>query len=77
MFQLRLTPRERDVLHLLTSGKADKEIALALGVTTRTVRYHISNLFRKANVFTRAELIVKTLGAGTDVIHRTADDNKL
>jgi DNA-binding CsgD family transcriptional regulator len=56
-----LTPREIEVLKLVASGRADKEIATALQISVRTVRYHISNIFRKADVSTRAQLIVVAL----------------
>jgi two-component system, NarL family, response regulator DegU len=56
-----LTRREIEVLKLVASGKADKEIATALQISVRTVRYHISNIFRKADVSTRAQLIVVAL----------------
>jgi DNA-binding NarL/FixJ family response regulator len=57
----KLTPREVEVLRLVASGKADKEIASALRVSVRTVRYHVSNIFRKLNVSTRAQLMVIAL----------------
>jgi DNA-binding CsgD family transcriptional regulator len=59
--QANLTPREIEVLRIVASGKADKEIATALGISVRTVRYHVSNIFRKHNVSTRAQLIVVAL----------------
>jgi DNA-binding NarL/FixJ family response regulator len=59
--QANLTPREIEVLRLVASGKADKEIATALRISVRTVRYHVSNIFRKINVSTRAQLIVVAL----------------
>src|SRR5690606_18563404 len=36
----RITPREREVLQLLAEGKSNKEIGVALGVTTRTAETH-------------------------------------
>lgn len=59
--QANLTPREIEVLKLVASGKADKEIATILRISVRTVRYHISNIFRKVKVSTRAQLIVIAL----------------
>jgi DNA-binding CsgD family transcriptional regulator len=56
-----LTPREGEVLRLVASGKADKEIATLLHISVRTVRYHVSNLFGKLSVSSRSELIVLTL----------------
>jgi non-specific serine/threonine protein kinase len=50
-----LTPRELDVLSLLTQGQSDKEIGEALFIGTRTVQTHVANLFAKLGVNARAE----------------------
>jgi DNA-binding CsgD family transcriptional regulator len=50
-----LTARELDVLRLLVEGRSDKEIAAALFIGPRTVQTHVSNLFAKLGVNTRAE----------------------
>lgn len=52
-----LTPREREVYELVITGKCNKEIAAQLGITTRTVRFHLSNIFVKTCVASRLELI--------------------
>jgi DNA-binding CsgD family transcriptional regulator len=52
-----LSPRERDVLHLLVTGVRNQEIARALGISQNTVKFHVSNLLRKAGARTRAELV--------------------
>ena len=59
--KVKLTAREIEVVKLVASGKADKEIAADLGISVRTVRYHVSNIFRKINVSTRARVIVAAL----------------
>lgn len=61
----KLTPRELEVLNLIAQGKADKEIATELRLSFRTVRYHVTNIFRKVNVSTRAELIVSALSVAS------------
>lgn len=45
-----LTRRELDVLRLISSGRANKEIATALCISERTVARHITNLYRKIGV---------------------------
>lgn len=50
-----LTPRERDVLHLIVAGKTDREIATTLFVSRRTVTTHISSIFSKLRVASRTE----------------------
>lgn len=52
-----LTHREREVYDLTVTGKCNKEIAAQLGITTRTVRFHLSNIFAKTCVTNRLELI--------------------
>jgi HD-GYP domain-containing protein (c-di-GMP phosphodiesterase class II) len=48
-----LTARELDVLKLLARGRADKEIAAALGISHRTVHHHNQSIFAKLEVATR------------------------
>jgi pimeloyl-ACP methyl ester carboxylesterase/DNA-binding CsgD family transcriptional regulator len=53
-----LSPREREVLGLITEGLANAEIAERLRISDKTVRNHVSNLFDKLGVWTRAQAIV-------------------
>jgi DNA-binding NarL/FixJ family response regulator len=50
-----LTKREKDVLVELTKGKSNKEIALSLYITEKTVKTHISNIFSKLEVSDRTQ----------------------
>jgi DNA-binding CsgD family transcriptional regulator len=52
-----LTSREQQVLDRALTGRTDAEIAAALGIATRTVRFHLVNAMRRAGVTTRAQLI--------------------
>jgi pimeloyl-ACP methyl ester carboxylesterase/DNA-binding CsgD family transcriptional regulator len=53
-----LTAREREVLALLTRGLGNADIAGQLSLSEKTVRNHISNIFDKLGVWTRAQAIV-------------------
>jgi pimeloyl-ACP methyl ester carboxylesterase/DNA-binding CsgD family transcriptional regulator len=53
-----LSPREREVLELMTSGLSNTEIAERLQISDKTVRNHASNLFDKLGVWSRAQAIV-------------------
>lgn len=53
-----LTPRERDVLELMASGKSNKQIAEDLTLSTGTVRFHISNILTKMGVDNRTEAVI-------------------
>jgi pimeloyl-ACP methyl ester carboxylesterase/DNA-binding CsgD family transcriptional regulator len=53
-----LSPRERQVLSLLTEGLGNADIAERLSISEKTVRNHVSNIFDKLGVWTRAQAIV-------------------
>ena len=53
-----LSKREREILALITEGLGNNEIADRLGISEKTVRNHVSNLFDKLGVWTRAQAIV-------------------
>jgi two-component system NarL family response regulator len=53
----RLSPRERDVLHLVVEGQSNKEIAANLGVTERTVKFHVTSIFNKLGAENRAQAV--------------------
>ena len=52
-----LTDRERQVLELIVRGRSNKEIALELGISPKTVSVHRTNLMSKLNVQNTVELI--------------------
>jgi DNA-binding CsgD family transcriptional regulator len=54
-----LSRREGDVVELLLQGMSNKQIALALGVSERTVEFHFNNIYTKLQVASRVELILK------------------
>lgn len=54
----KLSAREREVLGLVTFGLANAQIAERLGLSEKTVRNHISHVFDKLGVSTRAQAIV-------------------
>ena len=58
---LVFTEREREVLHLLVSGRSNREIGTSLGIEERTVKAHVAKLMRKAGVTNRIALSVHAL----------------
>jgi DNA-binding NarL/FixJ family response regulator len=62
-----LTPREREVLALIADGLGNAAIASRLSLATATIGNHITSIFAKLQVTTRAEAIVRarTTGLGT------------
>ena len=59
-----LTPRERQVLELVATGLSNPAIATRLGMATHTVGNHITSIFAKLQVASRAEAIVRARTAG-------------
>jgi len=55
----KLSRRELEVTHLLLQGKSNKLIALALGISDRTVEFHLKNIYAKYQVSSRMELVLK------------------
>ncbi len=59
-----LTEREREVLSEMVRGRANREIAAALGVTEKTVEKHVTGILSKLGVKSRAEAILWVLRSG-------------
>jgi pimeloyl-ACP methyl ester carboxylesterase/DNA-binding CsgD family transcriptional regulator len=59
-----LTDRERDVLELIAQGSDNSRIAGRLCISPKTVRNHITSIFRKLGVETRPQAIVAARSAG-------------
>lgn len=76
----KLSHREWEVTQLLLQGKSNKLIALSLGISVRTVEFHLKNIYAKFQVSSRIELILK-LGNTTGMFetkklgHSTVDGN--
>lgn len=54
-----LTPREREVIELLSKGGQNKEIAYRLGLQPDTIKQYLFHIFQKVGVTNRVELAVK------------------
>lgn len=52
-----LTERERAVLRLVAGGRSSKQIALALGISERTVKFHVTSILNKLGADTRAQAV--------------------
>ena len=50
-----LTRREREILALVAEGHSNRELARMLWVTEQTVKFHLSNIYRKLDVANRTE----------------------
>lgn len=61
-----LTPREVEVLRMLAEGVGNKAIAVRLGISDHTVKFHISSILAKLNATTRTEAV--TIGVRQGMI---------
>ncbi len=61
---VRLTEREREVLRLIAQGLPSKQIARALNITERTVKFHTSALLRKLEADNRAQAVARAAQRG-------------
>jgi DNA-binding NarL/FixJ family response regulator len=55
-----LTRREYDTVHLVRRRLSNKEIAGRLGIQESTVKYHLTNVFCKLNIYSRSDLLVSS-----------------
>jgi len=76
----RLSNREWEVIKHLLQGKSNKLIASSLGISDRTVEFHLKNIYAKFQVSSRIELILKlgnaTGGLEIEKLGRSTVDNK-
>ena len=63
-----LTSRESEVLALLADGAANKEIAVRLGISEHTVKFHVSSILNKLGAATRTEAVTRGYKEGLIVI---------
>ena len=63
-----LTARENDVLQLLARGLTNRAIALELGITQHTVKFHVNAIMSKLDVQSRTEAVVRATQLGLIVL---------
>ena len=63
-----LTQRENEVLQLLAQGLTNKAIALQLGITDHTVKFHVNAIMTKLNAQSRTEAVIIATRAGLIIL---------
>ena len=63
-FEEPLTPREREVLGLLTEGLANKAIAARLGISDQTVKFHVAAICSKLGASNRTDAVRRAIRRG-------------
>ncbi|HKX18063.1 MAG TPA: response regulator transcription factor [bacterium] len=61
---MALSPRERAVLREVAAGRSTKQIARSLGITERTVKFHVSSIMNKLGAGTRAQAVAEAAKRG-------------
>jgi DNA-binding NarL/FixJ family response regulator len=59
-----LTAREVEILKMLATGMANKQIAYKLGISEKTVRNHVSNMYEKLHIYDRAQAVLYAVRKG-------------
>lgn len=59
-----LTGREVEILKMLATGLANKQIAYKLGISEKTVRNHVSNMYEKLDIYDRAQAVLYAVRKG-------------
>jgi DNA-binding NarL/FixJ family response regulator len=59
-----LTSREMEILKLLATGMANKQIAYQLRISDKTVRNHVSNMYEKLHIYDRAQAVLYAVRKG-------------
>jgi DNA-binding NarL/FixJ family response regulator len=67
---VRLSPREREVLQLLTRGRTNREIAGNLTLSVSTVKIHVVHILAKLGVSDRTQAAVRAIELG--LVHSTS-----
>jgi two-component system, NarL family, nitrate/nitrite response regulator NarL len=63
---MQLTPREVEVVKLMAEGLSNKQLAVRLGISTHTAKFHVNSLINKSDGVHRTRLaaVVTALKAG-------------
>jgi DNA-binding CsgD family transcriptional regulator len=59
--RFHLSPRQKEIVHLIADGLSDKEIAAELGMSPRTVGSHLARVYVLHDVHKRAQLVAAVL----------------
>ncbi len=61
-----LNSREKEVCALVVQGLSNQEIGKKLFITEKTVKFHLTNIYEKLELKSRAQLIIKYLASEND-----------
>lgn len=58
---IKLTPREKEVLTWVSRGKGGWEVGEIIGISERTVKFHLQNIYKKLDVINRAQAVTRAI----------------
>ena len=64
---MKLTPREAEIAELVSEGRSNREIGDMLFILEKTVKFHLTKVYKKLNVKSRAQLIVFAFGTAPNI----------
>jgi two-component system NarL family response regulator len=59
-----LTERELEILKLMATGQANKQIARRLAISEKTVRNHVSHMYEKLQIYDRSQAVLYAVRKG-------------
>jgi len=62
---LEYSRREEQILGLIATGRTDKEVAVALGISRKTVATHLGRLYLRRGFHSRTEAVVSWMGGSS------------
>jgi DNA-binding CsgD family transcriptional regulator len=65
----KLSPREVTILNWMKNGKTNWEIGKILGISERTIRFHIESVFEKLGVTSRSQAVATAIEHGLPALH--------
>jgi len=65
----KLSPREVTIINWMKNGKTNWEIGKILGVSERTIRFHIESIFEKLGVTSRSQAVATAIEHGLPALH--------
>ena len=76
MTQLNITPKQMEVLHYLSYGLQNKQIARKMGVTVATVKLHLLGLYQRLDVNSRMCALLKVQQLGLIAVQPASETER-
>lgn len=64
MSEMMFSNKENQIINMVLTGCSNKQISQLLEIKEKTVKWHLTSVYKKAGVKTRSQLIIKILNKG-------------